>query len=210
MATPLSSLSPAGRASPADDGARAASPPPRQAQSNPNPLDRFIRAVAFLSHLCGIVAALLITAGVVIICQMVIVRYVLNHGTIWQTDFVTHSLIAATLIGSPYVLLTKGHVNVDLVPLHIGPSARFWLALFAALIGLGFCVTLAVLGFELWHEAYVKNWRSDTIWRLRLWIPYSSMPIGMGLVSLQYVADILSLLTGRAAPFGMAPTEPAP
>jgi hypothetical protein len=29
------------------------------------------------------------------------------------------------------------------------------------------------------------------------------MPVGMGLISLQYVADILALMTGRAIPFGI-------
>ena len=65
---------------------------------------------------CGIFAAGLIAASVVIVCQMVFVRYVLNDNTIWQTDFVTFSLVAATFIGAPYVLLTAGHVNVDVLP----------------------------------------------------------------------------------------------
>jgi hypothetical protein len=29
------------------------------------------------------------------------------------------------------------------------------------------------------------------------------MPVGMGLLSLQYVADILALISGRAMPFGI-------
>ena len=53
---------------------------------------------------------------------MVFVRYVLNQNTIWQTDFVTFSLVAATFIGSPYLLLTRGHVNVDVLPLYLGPD----------------------------------------------------------------------------------------
>jgi len=69
-------------------------------------MDHFVRAVRFVSQLCGYVAAALITCGVVIVCQMVFVRYVLNENTIWQTDFVTYSLVAATFIGSPYVLMT--------------------------------------------------------------------------------------------------------
>lgn len=47
---------------------------------------------------------------------MVVVRYVLGTSTIWQNEFVTFAVVAATLFGSPYVLLTKGHVNVDLLP----------------------------------------------------------------------------------------------
>ena len=60
---------------------------------------------------------------------MVFIRYVLNDNTIWQTDFVTYSLVAATFIGAPYVLLTKGHVNVDVLPIYVGGRARYWLAI---------------------------------------------------------------------------------
>ena len=92
-------------------------------------MDRFIRAVRLLSQACGIFAAALTAAAVVIVCQMVFVRYVLNETTIWQTDFVTFSLVAATFIGAPYVLLTKGHVNVDVVPIYVRQRTRWWLAL---------------------------------------------------------------------------------
>jgi TRAP-type C4-dicarboxylate transport system permease small subunit len=43
------------------------------------------------------------------------------------------------------------------------------------------------------------------MWRARLWIPYSAMPIGLGLLTLQYVVDIIALVTGREAPFDIAP-----
>jgi hypothetical protein len=42
------------------------------------------------------------------------------------------------------------------------------------------------------------------VWRARLWIPYSSMPIGLGVLSLQCLADLLGLLKGREPPFGVA------
>ena len=77
-------------------------------------VDRFIGAVAWLSRLGGIVAVALLLAAVLVICQMVFVRYVLQGSAIWQHEFVTFSLIGATFIGAPYVLLTHGHVNVDL------------------------------------------------------------------------------------------------
>ena len=69
-------------------------------------MDYFLKAIRLVSAACGIFAAGLIAASVVIVCQMVFIRYVLNQNTIWQTDFVTFSLVAATFIGSPYVLLT--------------------------------------------------------------------------------------------------------
>jgi TRAP-type C4-dicarboxylate transport system permease small subunit len=166
-------------------------------------VNRFVTAVRRVSQLCGFVAAGLIALGVLVVCHMVFVRYVLNQNTIWQTDFTTYCLIAATFVGSPYVLMTRGHVNVDVLPHYLGARPRFWLALVSAAVSFAFCLTIAVLTFLFWKEAWDNRWVSDTMWRARLWIPYSSMPIGLGILSLQYVADIWNLATGREPPFGI-------
>ncbi|HYT86208.1 MAG TPA: TRAP transporter small permease [Burkholderiales bacterium] len=166
-------------------------------------MQRFVRAVRLISQLCGFVAAGLIAAGVLVVCHMVFVRYVLNHNTIWQTDFTTYCLIAATFIGSPYVLMTRGHVNVDVLPHYMGGRARWWLALFSGILTLAFSIALAALTFHFWQEAWNNKWVSDTMWRARLWIPYSSMPIGLGLLALQSIADLIGLISGREPPFGI-------
>ena len=154
-----------------------------------------------LSQLCGFVAAGLVALAVIIVCQMVFVRYVLNQSTIWQTDFITYCITAATFIGSPYVLMTRGHVNVNVLPLHLSPRRRYVLALFASIVSAAFCAVMAVMTFLFWKEAWDNRWVSDTMWRARLWIPYGSMPIGLGLLTLQYVVDIVRLVTRRDPPF---------
>ncbi len=173
-------------------------------------MDRFIRFVALISKLSGLFAAGLIASGVVVVCHMVFVRYVLNQNTIWQTDFVTYSLVAATFIGAPYVLMTRGHVNVDVLPIFLGPRNRYWLALIATLICLAFAAVMTVLTFQFWYESWENNWSSDTMWRARLWIPYAAMPVGLGILTLQYVVDLINLLTGREPPFGIAPDQHGP
>lgn len=172
-------------------------------------LDRIIRGVRRLSQFCGYIAAGLIALGVVIVCQMVFVRFVLNTNTIWQTDFVTFSLVAATFIGSPFVLLTRGHVNVDVLPLHLRDRARYFLALASTLVAIAFCVVMLVLTSRYWLEAWDQRWLSNTMWRVRLWIPYASMPIGLGILTLQYLVDLACLVTGREPPFGITRATPA-
>jgi TRAP-type C4-dicarboxylate transport system permease small subunit len=166
-------------------------------------MDAYIRAVAFLSRIAGVAAAFLIGIAVFVICDMVIERYVFNRTTIWQIDVVTYSVVAATFVGSAYVLMTRGHVNVEILPLHLKPRARYWLALFSGLLAFGFCLVLFILCTAYWYESWTKNWHSDTVWRARLWVPYLAMPIGLGLLVLQYIADLLCLVTGRAPPFGI-------
>jgi TRAP-type C4-dicarboxylate transport system permease small subunit len=163
----------------------------------------FVHVICIISKACGIFAAFLVGAAIVVVVQMVVMRYFLNISTIWQTEFVVFSLVASTFIGSPYVLLIKGHVNVDLLPHYLNDRGKRFLAIFASLLGLLFCATLAWKGFEFFYQALVNNWTTDTIWALPLWIPYLSIPLGIGLLSLQYVADILCLLGGYSMPFAM-------
>jgi TRAP-type C4-dicarboxylate transport system permease small subunit len=168
-------------------------------------VDRLIGAIDRLSQLGAVLAVGLLLAAVLVICEMVFVRYVLAGSAIWQHEFVTYSLVGATFIGAPYVLLTGGHVNVDLVPLYLGARGRRRLTLLGLLVSLAFCTILAGYGFVFWYEAFVNDWLSETVWRPPLWIPYAALPLGMALLALQCLAELLALATGRRSPFGPEP-----
>lgn len=108
-------------------------------------MDAYIRAVTFLSRVAGVFAALLIALAVLVICDIVVERHILNWTTIWQIDVVTYCIVGATFVGSSYVLMTRGHVNVDILPLHVKPRVRYWLALSTMLLAIAFCVVIFVL-----------------------------------------------------------------
>jgi len=166
-------------------------------------LDTFIRGVREASRAAGVAAALMIGLAVLVICDMVVERYVFGRTTIWQIDVVTYAIVGATFIGSAYVLMYRGHVNVDILPMWLPPRGRFWLAVFTTVISMAFCLALLVVTSRYWYEAYSQNWRSNTVWRARLWIPYLAMPAGLGLLVLQYAAELIALVTGREPPFGI-------
>ncbi len=167
----------------------------------------FAELIRQASRISGMASVLLILVAVVVVCQMIFVRKVLGQSSIWQTEFVTFALIAATFLGAPYILLTRGHVAVDLVPMLLGHRARVVLALVASVAALGFCLLVLWNSLFWWHEAFAGGHVTSSMWRARLWIPYLAVPVGMGLLSLQYVCDIWALVTGRDLPFGMKPEE---
>ena len=156
-------------------------------------LAAYIRWVDRASILFGWFSAVLIPGAVLIVSQMVFVRYVLEGSTIWQTEFVTYSLMASTFMASPYVLLVKGHVNVDIIANMAGPGLRFALHMLAALLSLVFCALLAWSGWEYAHEAWAYDWTTDTVWKLPLWIPLLPLPLGITLLCLQYVAEMMKI-----------------
>ncbi|WP_029062016.1 TRAP transporter small permease [Labrenzia sp. DG1229] len=163
----------------------------------------FLRAVAAISTLAGWCSATMIVAAVAITCQMIFVRWVLNASTVWQTEAVIYLVISATLIGLPYVQRLRGHVNVDLIPLSLPPRARFALAMLTSALSIVIISIMLWYGYEYWHFAWDRGWRSDTVWGVRLWIPYLALPIGFGLLLLQLIADLVAVLTGADKPFGL-------
>lgn len=170
------------------------------AHAGNNPL---LRIVAAISTLAGWCSAAMIVIAVAITCQMIFVRFVLNGSTIWQTEAVIYLVIAATLVGLPYVQRLRGHVNVDLFPLSLPPRARWGLAVLTLSASIAIIAVMLFYGFEYWHFAWARGWTSDTVWGVRLWIPYLSIPVGFGLLLLQLVADLIAVLTGIDKPFGL-------
>jgi len=157
-----------------------------------------IRLIDTISRALGFIASGLLALAVLVVVQMVFVRYVLQGSTVWQTEFVTYSLIATTFLGSPYVLLLRGHVNVDLIPNLMTPGPKRVVGLLAGLMSLTFCALLAWSGWTYFHEAWTGNWTTETVWRLPLWIPLLPLPLGIGWLCVQYLAEIYKLAVPHA------------
>jgi TRAP-type C4-dicarboxylate transport system permease small subunit len=163
----------------------------------------FLKVVAALSTLAGWCSAGMIVSAVAITCQMIFVRFVLNQSTVWQTEAVIYLVIAATLVGLPYVQRLRGHVNVDLIPLTLSPKARYAMFMVTSLLSIAIVSIMVFYGYDYWHFAWERGWKSDTVWGVRLWIPYLAIPVGFGLFLLQLIADLVAVLTGVEKPFGL-------
>jgi TRAP-type C4-dicarboxylate transport system permease small subunit len=151
----------------------------------------FVAVVHALSRACGVIAGVLLVAAMVIVCEMILMRYLFRAPTIWQTDFVVYSATAAVFIGAPYVLLTRGHVGIDFVMMMTKPRTRRVLILVGNLMGLLFCLAMLVASVYFFWEAWVNDWRTNTVWQIPQWIPTLPLPLGFAMLCLQYVADLL-------------------
>lgn len=167
----------------------------------------WVRAVHAASRVFGVFAAGLILLSIGVVCHMVFVRAVLGMSSIWQTEFVTFSLVAATFLGAPYILLTHGHVAVDVVPLMVAPPARRRLHLVSSVVALVFCAIFLYAAVPWWWEAYQSGQTTPSIWRARMWIATLAVPLGLALLCLQFVADIWMVQAQRANPFNLSPQD---
>lgn len=162
-----------------------------------------LRLIRGLSTVCGWMSAVMILASVLITCQMIFIRFVLESSTIWQTEAVIYLMVGATLLGLPYVQSLRGHVNVDLIPILVKGRARKYLAGFVLLMTMSVVGVILFFSIENWHFAWERGWRSETVWAPPLWIPYLALPLGFGIYLLQLLADFAALVLGVDRPFGL-------
>ena len=149
-----------------------------------------IRLIGWISTAFGICAAFMILAAVLITCHMIFVRAVMGLSTIWQTEAVIYLMIGATLLGLPYVQRLRGHVGVDLLPHLLPPAARRVLAVVVMLATIAMVAAMLWYGWEMFHLAWARNWKSESVWAFPLWITYLSVPVGFGLYLLQLIGDL--------------------
>ncbi|MFT6773465.1 MAG: TRAP-type C4-dicarboxylate transport system permease small subunit [Paracoccaceae bacterium] len=155
-----------------------------------------VRAIGVISTACGVIAAFMILAAVFITCQMIFLRFALEVSTIWQTEAVIYLMIAATLIGLPYVQKLRGHVSVDLLPTLLPQSLRRGLATVTLAVTATMIALMLYYAWDMFHMAWSRGWRSETVWAVPLSIPYAALPIGFGLFLLQLLGDLWMSATG--------------
>jgi len=120
----------------------------------------------------------------------VVMRYFLKTPTIWEIEASVYLTIMATFLGAAYGLKDGAHINIDLITRLLSPRFNARLSLITSILSLTFCVLIAWKGWGMWWEALAKGWKSESVWSFPLAIPYFFLPLGMTLLSLQYLIKI--------------------
>jgi TRAP-type C4-dicarboxylate transport system permease small subunit len=147
-------------------------------------------AVDGLSEAAGYFSAIAILLATLAIVHQVAIRYIFNRPTIWQIEFAIYLLMAATFIGAAYGLKENSHINIELITGLLPDRLKSRLDLITSVISLIFCLYITWKGAIMWWEAFEGGWHSSSLWSVPLVYPYSILPIGMGLTSLQYIVKI--------------------
>ena len=149
-------------------------------------IEGFNRAMYWLSAGAILLSSLILTYEVVM-------RYFLKIPTIWEVETAVYLGILATFLGAAYGLKDGAHINIDLVTRTLPAGVQRKLQAVTSVLSLLFCLYVAYKGWELFWEAYSKGWKSDSLWGPPLAIPYFFLPLGLTLLSLQFIIQIFGL-----------------
>jgi TRAP-type C4-dicarboxylate transport system permease small subunit len=153
-------------------------------------MNAFVRFMDRLSIACAAVASVLLGLAALVITWSVIYR-ALGASTYWEIEFSVYMMVAALFLASPYTLHTRGHVAVDLLSHLLPPRMARGLGVAIAVIGLLVCTYLAVAGGMLTVESFARGEHTESTWAPAKWPLFLTMPVGLALTALQYVAELI-------------------
>lgn len=83
------------------------------------------------------------------------------------------------------------HIHVDIVLSHLSARTRCYIELFTTIVGYFFCAVFVMQSLDMALLSYEMDNTSPSTLRTPMWIPQMSLPIGMGLLLLQFVRTLL-------------------
>ena len=144
------------------------------------------RALSRLEEI--LVSALLIAASLLTFTQ-VVTRYGFGTTLSWGEELIVNMLIWAGLIGSSLALRMGIHIGVDIFVKKFRPHVAKALTLLALTLGLGFCITLAVLSIRF-VKFLMSSGQTSIGLDIPMWIPYLCLPIAFVLMTWRYLQII--------------------
>ena len=147
-----------------------------------------------INLICAIIAAGLLFGIASIVCFEVAGRALGAPSRLWVIEVSEYALLFITFLGAPYLLQLNRHVVMDLLVDRLTGRRRQISQVVNALIGLAVCVVLTIVGIQVVLDQLDLGTREVTVMRPLSWWITAAMPIGTGLMAVQFLDAVIRAL----------------
>jgi len=127
----------------------------------------------------------------VIVFYDVVMRYIFNSPTIWALEMSEYMLVFLTFIGAAEMQRQKANIKMNYLYVKFPPGMRRFVDLFTSLLMIIFSFLLLRASIKMTLTAYKYGSESNSLLGTPLFIPYSTVAIGMFLLLLQGIVDMV-------------------
>lgn len=106
---------------------------------------------------CAIVAGMMMCALTMLICFDVAARHLRLFAMPWSLEVAEYSLLVLTFLGTPWVLVTGGHISIDIVVDRLAPTSRRRLRRTSYALGATVCAVMTVFAAGAWWHSYFQG-----------------------------------------------------
>ncbi len=143
--------------------------------------------------LAGISAVTLVAATAAVFCE-ILSRLIFGRSLLWVVEISGYALLYMTFLGAPYLLEKNRHVAIDIVTEHLPPRLQMPLAFLMGVLGAAICLYAAWYGLAVTLDQYQFGTRETTVLAPRSYLLTWVFPLGMLLLSIQFVAQAVACL----------------
>lgn len=148
-------------------------------------LARFMKAWDWVERT---IVGLLGLVAMVIAAVQVFGRYIDPANAItWAEEVIVYIIVWAIMIIASQLVRHDGHVRPDLVLRVMHPRKQRWVEMFNCLVAIVFMAGLVYYGKQVVDTALLLSQTSSSDLQFPIWIYYTSLPVGAGLMLVRYV-----------------------
>ena len=142
----------------------------------------FDRAVDIMAFIAGVLAVIVM----MLLCYMVIMRYIFSKPPAWVLEICEYSLIYITFLSTTWLLRQDGHVRVDLFLNWTPPSIQKSMRVLTSLVGGGACAILSWCSLLVTVDNYVRNILTIQTLSIPKWILFAIIPVGTLFLAIEF------------------------
>lgn len=171
----------------------------------PGPIRWYVGLVTRINRVLFLAVTGLMLIIVPVMLYEVAARYFFGAPTVWGMELATMLFGPYFLLGGPYLLHLRGHVNLDLVRRRLSPERIRQLDLFNHVIIMAFCVILATYSLPLALQSLAFHETSFSAWNPPVWPLKFAVPVAVILLGAQSLAEFLRLWVRDPAAMEVTP-----
>lgn len=141
--------------------------------------------------ICAISGAALLFGIAAIVCFEVLGRALGAPSRLWVIEVSEYALLFITFLGAPYLLELNRHVVMDLLVDNLSGTKKRISQIINSLIGLLVCLVLTYIGVQVVLDQLELGTREVTVMRPLSWWITAAMPIGTGLMAVQFLDALI-------------------
>ena len=161
-------------------------------------LKRFIKTIDAINDRVGKFLSYFLFAFFALLFMEVILRYFFNSPTVWANEFAQMLFGTYAILGGGDILLTGGHVNVDIIYSRFSVKAKAVIDILTSVLFFLFCGMLLAYGGSLAWDSLARFEHSQSAWNPPLYPAKLMIPLAAALLIAQGIAklirDFLTLL----------------
>lgn len=162
----------------------------------------FDRIVDVMACIAGVLAI----AVMVLICYLVVMRYIFSKPPAWIIEVCEYMLIYITFLSPTWLLRNNGHVRVDLFVSWLPPRHQKTIRRVTSFIGGVACAVLTYCGLVVTIDNYTRNILSIQTMSIPKWMLYAVIPVGTLFLSIEFFRQTFSSSVAHAEDRQTSPT----